>query len=196
MSDKQPPGNEKTAVWNRSGDTGGRYDWRTPRALYDLLNEEFEFTTDAAANDDNHLADHYFTPERSAFTESWAGLRVFCNPPYGRVITDWIQKGYQEGFGYIEGLCAEVVVMLIPAKPDTAYWWRYCRYGQVRFLPGRLKFDPPVGVDAAPNSAGFPSAVVVFGGTYRAETLYWDWRPRAAKLAARRPVEAGPRIGG
>lgn len=34
----------------------------------------------------------------------WRGKRVFCNPPYGRQIGDWIQRGAE----------AEVAVFLLP----------------------------------------------------------------------------------
>lgn len=180
----------KKKIYHKSGDTGGDYTWRTPRALFDLLDREFKFTTDAAALPENALSDHYFTPEIDALSQSWAGLRVFCNPPYGRVISNWVGKGFLEGT-----TAAEVVVMLIPAKPDTQYWHRYCKFGHVRFLKGRVTFDPPVGYTGKKHPAGFPSAVVIFAPRIVPKTVYWDWQAEAEKLAKRQAMTAAPRIG-
>lgn len=78
------------------------------------------------------------------------GWRTFCNPPYGRVIGDWVKKAYEESRN---GL----VVMLLPARTDTKWFHEYI-YGkaEIRFLKGRLKFGDSV------NSAPFPSMIVVF----------------------------------
>lgn len=51
---------------------------------------------------------------------------------------------------------AELVVCLLPARTDTAWWHDYCMRGEVRFLRGRLKFGN------SKNSAPFPSALVIF----------------------------------
>jgi site-specific DNA-methyltransferase (adenine-specific) len=51
---------------------------------------------------------------------------------------------------------AELVVCLVPARTDTAWWHDYAARGEVRFLRGRLRFGN------ASTAAPFPSAVVVF----------------------------------
>lgn len=79
---------------------------------------------------------------------------MFCNPPYGREIKDWVRKCYEES-----KKPNTVVVMLIPARTDTAYFHEYIyKRAEVRFIRGRLKFGD------AKNSAPFPSMVVVFSG--------------------------------
>lgn len=111
--------------------------WRTPPTIYQELDREFHFTLDPC-------------PEYGlefGLELDWTG-RVFVNPPYGRRITDWIKKGYESN--------AEVVVMLLPARTDTAWWHDYCMKGEIRFIRGRLKFN------GALFNAPFPSAVVVF----------------------------------
>lgn len=76
------------------------------------------------------------------------------NPPYGRVIGDWVRKAYEES-REIETL----VVALIPSRTDTKYWHDYVmKAKEIRFVKGRLKFGD------GRNSAPFPSAVVVFDG--------------------------------
>lgn len=78
---------------------------------------------------------------------------MFCNPPYGRQIFDWVKKCYEES-------CKPntTVVMLIPARTDIRYFHEfiYHRATEIRFIRGRLKF----GDGKAP--APFPSMVVVY----------------------------------
>ena len=77
------------------------------------------------------------------------------NPPYGRVIKDWIKKAYEEA-----QKDNTTVVALIPARTDTRYWHDYVMKAQaIYFVKGRLKFGN------GGNSAPFPSAVVVFNGS-------------------------------
>ena len=145
---------------NRFFEPGGaafsaqRDDWETPRYLYDKLNEEFGFTLDAAANDMNHKCEHYFTKEDSAFDHTWENETVFCNPPYGRQIRDWVRKCSQEA-----SRIGTTVVMLLPARTDTIWFQQYIlNNAEVRFIPGRLKYE----LGGVPgDSAPFPSMVVV-----------------------------------
>lgn len=92
---------------------------------------------------------------------------MFCNPPYGRAIQDWVRKGYEES-----QKPGTTVVMLIPARTDTSYFHDYIFHGkadEVRFLRGRLKFTDEDGntKDAAP----FPSAVIVWRSHDTAQSL-------------------------
>ena len=77
------------------------------------------------------------------------------NPPYGRVIGTWMQKAYQESRKQ-----NTVVVCLIPARTDTAWWHNYAMRGEIRLVRGRLKFG------GCKNCAPFPSAVVILGRQY------------------------------
>jgi len=124
--------------------------WATPQDFFDKLNDEFGFTLDVCASAENAKCEKYFTKEDDGLSKVWEGI-VWCNPPYGREIGKWIKKAYQTGAR------GHVVVMLIPARTDTAYWHDYVIEGEVRFIRGRLKFG------GHKNSAPFPSAVVVFG---------------------------------
>lgn len=82
---------------------------------------------------------------------------VFCNPPYGREIGKWVKKAYEEARG------GYAVVLLIPARTDTAYFHDYI-YGkaEIRFVRGRLRFTDDDGNAADP--APFPSMVVIYNG--------------------------------
>jgi len=136
-----------------SSDTG---EWETPQWLYDELDLEFDFDLDAAANDDNTKCEWYFTEQDNGLLIPWfngqEGVRnVWVNPPYGRGVGVWVQKAY------IESQRGATVVMLLPARTDTAWFhdWILGR-AEIRFLRGRLKFSNSI------NSATFPSIVIVF----------------------------------
>lgn len=134
-----------------------RMDWETPTALFDQLDAEFHFTLDAAASHDNHKCSRYFTAEDDGLAQSWAGETVFCNPPYGRELTRWVEKAWREAQAP-----ATTIVLLIPARTDTKWFHSYIhRRAEIRFLKGRIRFE--VG-GVACDSAPFPSMVVVMGG--------------------------------
>lgn len=127
--------------------------WSTPQAFYDALNKEFSFTLDPCADELNHKCDTYFTEIDDGLLMDWGGYRVFCNPPYGRAISAWVEKCYVES-----KKPNTTVVMLIPARTDTSYFHKYIYHiaKEIRFIKGRLKFGD------SKNSAPFPSMVVVF----------------------------------
>ena len=84
--------------------------------------------------------------------------RAYCNPPYGRGIGAWVKKAYDSVYEAELRTGGVLVVCLLPARTDTAWWHDYCAKGEVRFIRGRLKFGD------GKNSAPFPSAVVIFKG--------------------------------
>jgi site-specific DNA-methyltransferase (adenine-specific) len=127
--------------------------WSTPQEFYNKLDEEFDFDLDPCAIPDNAKCETFFTPEQDGLKQNWEGYSVFCNPPYGRKIKYWVQKCYQES-----KKPETKVVMLIPARTDTAYFhdYIYHKAKEIRFVRGRLKFGN------SKNSAPFPSMVVIF----------------------------------
>ncbi len=52
------------------------------------------FTLDVAASDRNAKCSRYFTFTQDGLRQSWAGERVWCNPPYSR-IGPWIDKAWR-----------------------------------------------------------------------------------------------------
>ena len=126
--------------------------WATPQEFYDKLNDEFNFTLDPCATEDNAKCDNFFTVDDDGLKQDWSGNIVFCNPPYGRAIKEWVKKSYEESLKN-----NTTVVMLIPSRTDTIYFHEFI-YGkaEIRFIKGRLKFGD------AKNSAPFPSIVVIY----------------------------------
>lgn len=132
--------------------------WCTPADFFEKLDKEFFFNLDPAATPKSAKCKKYFTPKENGLAQSWGGYTVFCNPPYGRQIAEWVQKGFRES-----KKVDTTVVMLIPARTDTQYWHEYILGGkadEVRFIKGRLKFTDEDG--NATNPAPFPSALVIW----------------------------------
>ena len=127
-------------------------DWSTPQELFDKLNEIHHFTLDPASSDDNTKCAYHFTKEQDGLSQNWGGQSVWLNPPYGRSISRWIKKAYEESQKPDTS-----VVLLLPARTDTAWFHDYCSKGKITFIRGRLKFG------GSKNSAPFPSMIVEFG---------------------------------
>jgi phage N-6-adenine-methyltransferase len=123
--------------------------WATPQDFFDKYNALWHFTLDVCASPENAKCAKYFTKDDNALVQTWDGV-CWMNPPYGRGISDWMRKAYESS------LQGAVVVCLVPARTDTAWWHDYAMLGHIEFLRGRLKFGD------AKNSAPFPSAVVTF----------------------------------
>lgn len=133
--------------------SSARQDWATPWALFKVLNAEYgPFDLDVCATPENAKCAAFYTPKDDGLTRPWTG-RCWMNPPYGREIGKWVKKAAQEA-----RTNSEIVVCLLPARTDTAWWHDFVegRATKVLFIRGRIKFA------GAKNSAPFPSAVVVF----------------------------------
>ena len=68
--------------------------WETPQDLFDKLNEEFHFNLDACAIPENAKCEKFFTLEQDGLKQEWEGT-VWCNPPYGKTVGEWVAKAYQ-----------------------------------------------------------------------------------------------------
>ena len=131
-------------------------EWATPKDLFDKLNAIHDFTLDVAASSTNALCDEWFgldhvdESRRDGLTADWYG-RVWCNPPYGRVIKDWVKKAQEHN---------NLVVMLLPSRTDTKWFHELVLpYAEVQFIKGRLKFG------GSKLGAPFPSIIVTFTQT-------------------------------
>lgn len=139
-----------------------KMDYCTPQSFFDTLNAEFHFTLDAAATEKSAKCKNFYTLETDGLTAPWniGGGSAFCNPPYGRALGAWVRKAYEEA------QAGTTVVLLIPARTDTAYFHDYI-YGkaEIRFLRGRLHFEDEDGNRFPP--APFPSMVVIYNGGHQ-----------------------------
>lgn len=130
-------------------------EWATPSDFYKELDAEFHFNLDPCCTDENAKCERHFTKEQNGLIQDWGGARVFCNPPYGREISKWVEKCYKESLKP-----NTLVAMLIPARTDTSYFhqWIYHK-AEIRFIRGRLHFND------SKQGALFPSMVVIYDNT-------------------------------
>lgn len=129
--------------FNKSLWSSASGDWATPAEYYQEIDKEFHFTYDPCPlYGSGGLTD-----------TKWVG-RVYVNPPYGRGIGEWVQKGFDQSLMHY----CELVVMLLPARTDTKWFHEIIlpNAKEIRFIKGRLKFG------GSKNSAPFPSMLVIF----------------------------------
>lgn len=134
--------------------------WETPDWFFAAVDNEFHFTVDVAAGMENRKVKKFFSVQQDAFRLQWNGV-AWLNPEYGKGIGRWLAKAKQSA---VDGA---TVVVLIPARTDTNWWFDNVRFGEVRFIKGRLRFKN------APTSAPFPSALCIFRPGLPRSTSYW-----------------------
>ena len=76
--------------------------WATPQDFFDALDAEFHFTLDACAVKENAKCAAYYAPEQNGLDQPWTG-QVWCNPPYGRNVGQWVKKAHDTASG--GGIC-------------------------------------------------------------------------------------------
>ena len=126
-------------------------EWATPIKYYEELDNVYHFSLDPCSTEENHKCKKYFTKKDDGLKQSWGGYRVFCNPPYGREISKWVEKAYLENKNN-----NAFIVMLLPARTDTRWFHNYIyNKHKIIFIKGRLKFND------GKQSAPFPSMLVI-----------------------------------
>lgn len=146
-----------------------KFDWETPPELFVRLDNHFDFTVDAAANRLNAKLPRFWTEEENGLIMPWNGERVYCNPPYGTKQKAFVEKAAEHA--------AEVSVLLLPARPDTAVWHDLIfPHAEVIFLRGRIKFISGKGKK---QNAPFPSALAIFRDRPVEKVTIGTWDPAA-----------------
>lgn len=128
-------------------------EWATPWYLFDVFNRRYQLDLDVCADQTNTKCLKFYSRQDDSLSKPWTG-NCWMNPPYGRQIKRWVAKAYIETFIRKN---VNLVVCLLPARTDTAWWNDYVvAADEIFFLRGRIKFG------GAKNGAPFPSAVAVF----------------------------------
>ena len=133
----------------------------TPDELFIPLYNEFKFTLDVCATQDNAKVSNYFTLEReqNGLFLNWAPNRCFMNPPYSE-IPKWLGKAR------LESMIGALVVGILPTDSSTKWFHEYIwdktihsfrSDVQVRYPDTRYSFGEHT------NSAKFPTMIVIFG---------------------------------
>ena len=86
---------------------------RTPVDIWEDLSNEFDFTCDMCASDENHLLDKYYTAENSALDKDWTDEVGYVHPLFDSKIGKFVEKASKT-----KGL----FVFLLPASTHTKYF--------------------------------------------------------------------------
>jgi phage N-6-adenine-methyltransferase len=156
----------------------GRYngkgrDWATPPEVFGPLNDEFQFTLDPCATAENAKCAKFYTEADDGLSKIWSGERVFMNPPYGREIYAWTKKAKAEAAS------GALVVGLLPASCDLAWWHDDVIGNEIRFIRGRVRFL----TDGPYRASGFFASVIVVWARFPESCRkYFDsfvkWEPK------------------
>ena len=131
--------------------------WQTPKWLFDVFNDHFNFEIDVCADDQNHLCEKYFTEENSCLDQDWSEYN-FMNPPYGRQISKFVEKAFEQWKKN-----KYTTVALLPARTDTKWFHDYIyQHAGMCFIKGRLKFGGDERSET--GCAPFPSMIVIWFG--------------------------------
>lgn len=98
----------------------GNQNMRTPRWLFDYLNERFgPFQLDAFASPENALCTNYWTEQDNGLEKPWA-CDTFANPPF-RLAGAAIEKAYDEFLVHNNWS-----VLILPVGCSQQWYHRYC----------------------------------------------------------------------
>jgi len=127
--------------------------WQTPQALFNALEQEFDFEIDVCASEENALYSEYFSKERSALTNEWdiynRSFSAFMNPPYSETQA-FLSRASEQASRY-----NITVVALVNANTDTKWFADATKSAnEVRLISGRIAFVKPDGSKANGNTKG------------------------------------------
>ena len=126
--------------------------WQTPKALFDALDQEFDFSVDLCASADNKLCHQFFSEEDSALISEWAfftNTSCFINPPYSQTEL-FMQRSAEQARKH-----SLTVVALVNANTDTKWFADAVKSAnEVRLFTGRIGFVKPDGKKANGNPKG------------------------------------------
>jgi site-specific DNA-methyltransferase (adenine-specific) len=54
--------------------------WATPDAVFETLDQEFNFTLDACATQENHKCEKYYTKKDDGLRKNWGGSKSILQP--------------------------------------------------------------------------------------------------------------------
>lgn len=148
-------------------------DWQTPENVRAVVHALFatrhgvRMLDPCTAPENPMQADRFYT--ENGLDEHWTCCdTVYCNPPYGRGIGEWVDK-----CGW-EGRRLRGVVALLPARTDTRWFPWDAR--ALCFWKGRLTF---VG---APAPAPFPSVLAFWGADQGMEQQFCELTARHGRV--------------
>ena len=140
--------------WNTvtQGQHLSKDEWLTPPAMIQKLGP-FDLDPCAPVARPWDTASKYYTESENGLAQDWAGF-VWMNPPYGKGLSNWVEKLAQHGNG----------IGLIPLRSTDAKWFHKNVWGSataVLFYRGRIKFWNQDGTEA--GSCPHASLLIAYG---------------------------------
>ncbi|MGL5014501.1 MAG: DNA N-6-adenine-methyltransferase [Bacteroidales bacterium] len=129
-------------------------EWYTPQVFVDAARDvmgaiDLDPASSAQVNE-RIGASTFYSVEDDAFTHEWHG-RVWMNPPYSRIIKDFVNKLVDS---YEDGTVTEAIVVTNNGT-DTRWFHRMAQVSSAICLPqGRIAFLNSEGVEVANNNKG------------------------------------------
>jgi phage N-6-adenine-methyltransferase len=151
--------------------------WRTPDDFFSIVDAEFQFDIDVAADKDNAKCSDWIDDYIDAMKANWfssSNRSAWCNPGFSRM-EPWIDRAINQALG--ERSVVACVLGLV--SPSTAWWAKAAdRATEIRLLSPRMQFDPPPGVKRSSNAR--ENALFVFrwkpAGAPQANIWTWRWK--------------------
>lgn len=133
-------------------------EWGTPDYVFLPLNKEFDFQVDVCATSENTKCKVFFNKSVDGLKREWSPFRCWMNPPYGKSISKWMKKAFEESQR------GALVVSLIPSRTDTRWWHEWVmKSAEVRFISGRVNFsNQSAKGQNSKQSAPFPSCIAIY----------------------------------
>lgn len=122
--------------------------WQTPPEIFERLHAEYKFTVDGAASIRNHKLRKYWTKAHDALKRSWAGERVFYNPPF-RLAGEFIRQAIHERDKH--GVFS---VGLVLGSIETSWFHDDAARAEKHLFRRRVCYVAPPGVESSQPSFG------------------------------------------
>lgn len=133
--------------------------WRTPTAVFKALDDEYGFSVDLFADDENHLCPLYFTEANSAFEHQWCfDTPAFGNPEYKR---GFIEKALDYAIDQVRVKKNLPAVGLLVPMSATKWFSKALRTCEVHLFEQRIRFTPPPQAVRKKSGSNFSNAFVI-----------------------------------
>lgn len=147
-----------TSGFVHEASTSNSVDWYTPAWVFDALDVQFDLDPCSPGLERTHVpAKHAYTIDDDGLAQPWFG-DVWLNPPYGRGISDWLEKSAEHASK------GGTVIALVPNRTDTSWFQNAAlKADAMLMLSGRIKFHRGDKNAAPTGSPGTGSVFLAYG---------------------------------
>lgn len=128
-------------------------EWYTPPSIFSTMGVTFDIDVCAPKGGLPWIpAKQSFCIEDDGLSQEWVG-NVWCNPPYGKETTKWLEKLSNHGNG----------IALVFSRTDCKWFHKYVTTADaINFLEGRIRFVDGNG-KTGNSGAGSGSMLIAWG---------------------------------